>query len=72
MPFKRTLTNKALGRKGGLKTAEKYGSELAQSRGEKGGNASLRQYGRDYYVGIRKLRKLYPKKYKTRKKALRD
>ncbi len=45
------------GIKGGKKVAEMYGQAFCEERAQKGGQATLVRYGRQYFRAIRKLRK---------------
>lgn len=63
----RVAVNKAKGRLGGLKTAEKYGKDFLVERAEKGGNAVRRKFGVEYFRHISRLRKRCGPKPKNKK-----
>lgn len=66
----RVARNRKIGSLGGKATAAKHSKEFLESRAEKAGTAVLQEYGREFYVNIRKMRKHYPKKYRKRKGEL--
>jgi hypothetical protein len=55
------------GVRGGLARAELYGPEKLSEWARRGGIATRKRYGSDYYRRIRKLRKSYRKGYQTQK-----
>jgi hypothetical protein len=55
----RQAASRENGRKGGLATTQKYGSQFVQARGAKGGQATRELYGRDYYSYISKMCKTH-------------
>jgi hypothetical protein len=51
---------------GGYERARRYEPLILQEWGSLGGRAILKKFGREYFVRLRKRRKIYPKRKRKR------
>ena len=53
----RVLAARENGKRGGLVTAQRHGSDYVQAKGGKGGRTTRDRYGRDFFAHIAKFKK---------------
>ena len=59
---KRLASARENGSQGGRERASRYSGEVLSEWASRGGQAVRQKYGRDYFIGLRKRRKNYPKR----------